>query len=419
MSLSNEALEALKEADFDWAVHLRKVWDLPKFDVPDFQIKTRERLFDRLDKLFKSSVVDSPLGIPLVGAGGAGKTHLLSVLRQRAFEQGAGFVLVDMTDVRDFWETLVQHYLSSLFQVELDGRSQLQKIIDQIFTRALPKPQTAEEIAEIPQDYLSHLINRALEWLRTQDQVHTLKYRDCVRAVILANSKDWFVSAIGMNWLQGLELEPEERKEFGFASAITHSQVAAGLSWLMSLRGPSVIAIDQLDPIVAQHYMALTAKSTPQEVLAEEEKRASKDIIQKIGEGLIGLRDHSFRSLIIVSCLEMSWEILTKTTLSTFIGRFETAKSLPALPSGEIAAKMITLRLSDAYHKTGFVPPYPSYPFKPEFFQQIQGLSPRSVLQRCHEHREHCLKEGKVIELGSETLLSPPPKISDLREISQ
>ncbi|MFT0727727.1 ATP-binding protein, partial [Synechococcus sp. F70.1] len=387
-------LEALKEVDFDWTVHLKKIWQVPEFDVPDLNREAREQLFERLEKLIQSPKNGSPLGIPVLGSGGTGKTHLLRVLRQRCFEKGVGFVLVDMTDVKDFWKTLVQGYLTSLMQEEPDGRSQLEKVLDQIFLKALASPRRAEEIGRLPPNLLFRVVNRVLQWLSTQDKSNTLKYRDCVRAMILANSANFAIAAAGISWIEGLGVDPEMKEQLGFDSpGLAPSETVAGLSWLMSLRGPTVVALDQLDPIIVQFHIASEESGA--------EAKATENIIHSIGGGLIAIRDYLSRSLVVVSCLEESWEILTKTAVSTFSGRFESPLLLALLPSAATAEAVVVSRLEKAYRKVGFTPPYSSYPFKPEFFESNQFLSPRELLRKCHEHRESCLKAGKVIELGS------------------
>jgi hypothetical protein len=417
-----KALEALKEVDFDWTVHLRKIWQPPDFDVPELNQDVREQLFSRLEKLIQSPQMETPLGIPVLGNGGSGKTHLLRVLRKHCFEKGVGFVLVDMTDVKDFWETVIQGYLTSLLQEEPDGTSQLQKILDLVFLRALSTPKQAKEIASFSHESLLDVIRQTLQWLFTQDRKHTIKYQDCVRAAILANSNDFSLASIGTSWIQGLGVESEVARQFGFTNAsLNPSQVVAGLSWLMSLRGPTVVALDQLDPIVVQSHTSPSPSSSLQELSPETEREASQNIIHNIAGGLIGLRDCLSRSLVIISCLDQSWEILTKTAVTTFTGRFEPPLTLTHLLSASFAEAVVVPRLQAAYHKVGFIPPYPSYPFKPEFFQFFQEkVNPRQLLQECHEHREQCLRRGIVIELGvpsSAPITPSPPPLKELDRI--
>ena len=98
----------LRAISFDWTMHLTSVWSDPPFDVPDLHSDLRKELEWKLDQLSASSNSSSPLGWVVMGSGGTGKTHLLSVLRRQARQRGISFVLVDMTDVHDFWETVLQ-----------------------------------------------------------------------------------------------------------------------------------------------------------------------------------------------------------------------------------------------------------------------------------------------------------------------
>ncbi|MGZ0170286.1 MAG: ATP-binding protein [Planctomycetales bacterium] len=88
--------------EFDWTMHLSSVWDDHRFDVSNLHGDLRGEIVDRITGLQKSSDAKSPLGWFLVGSGGSGKTHLLSHVRREALARRVGFVMVDMTDVRDF-----------------------------------------------------------------------------------------------------------------------------------------------------------------------------------------------------------------------------------------------------------------------------------------------------------------------------
>ena len=109
-------LMALNETDFQWTSHIDSIWRDAPTDIPELQFTARERLTARLASLSRSQETGSPLGVPLLGTGGSGKTHLLSAVRRQAFERGQYFVLVDMTDVREFWDITLLGYIRSLTQ---------------------------------------------------------------------------------------------------------------------------------------------------------------------------------------------------------------------------------------------------------------------------------------------------------------
>src|SRR5690349_4004129 len=97
-------------------MRLSEVWDDAAWDVPDLHAGLRGEVVRKLDAMRTNRAGKSPLGWVIVGGGGTGKTHLLGTFRREAALRKAGFILVDMTDVRDFWETVLQGYLDSIQQ---------------------------------------------------------------------------------------------------------------------------------------------------------------------------------------------------------------------------------------------------------------------------------------------------------------
>src|SRR5882757_4405871 len=109
-------IEVLRSVDFDWAMRLSAVWEDSPWDVAELHKDVRADFVAKIDSMKGRPNAPSPLGYPIVGPGGSGKTHLLGVFRREATRRNAAFILVDMTDVRDFWETVLQGYLDSLQQ---------------------------------------------------------------------------------------------------------------------------------------------------------------------------------------------------------------------------------------------------------------------------------------------------------------
>lgn len=99
--------------DFDYVVRLRDVWQDNTFDVNELHTSLRVEFQKKLEAIHRSPKAPI-MGWPIIGSGGSGKTHLLGQFRRMAIANHSAFVLVDMTDVRDVWETLLQGYLDSL-----------------------------------------------------------------------------------------------------------------------------------------------------------------------------------------------------------------------------------------------------------------------------------------------------------------
>jgi hypothetical protein len=398
MSDQEVALRALREVDFDWTMHLKGVWRDAIHDVSTLHREEREKIASELERLKYTSTPDSPLGMVIVGQSGAGKTHLLAAMRKYAVSHGFGFVLADMTDVRDFWDTLLRGYITSLQQVEPDRTSQLQKVIASLLAVIGSKVASPDRLAKLPLPMLIKAIKIILENLLKYDRQATTKFQDVIRAVLLLNSDQIDAFNVGDCWLQGLEIEKEDKVRFHFSrSLMDNISIVEGLSWLMSLRSPSILALDQLDSIVTQHHLAAGTGANPE----SDEQRISKSIMEGIGGGLMALRDKTQRTLIVASCLQVTWSILNKSVVQSFRGRFRDEMVLDRVLKKDIAEEIVASRLQPAYQRSGYTPTYPTYPFTPEFFNAAREQFPRAILQRCHKHREQCLANGAIQELSS------------------
>ena len=404
---TQEELESLAAADFDWTMHLRSVWQDSNGDVESLHRDKREKIARELERLQRLDKPNSPLGMVFVGEAGSGKTHLLSAVRKQAYSQDFGFVLVDMTDVRSFWETVLQGYVSSLQELDVNGRSQCQNLVEFLISQ-LGIPISLKQLAEAAPKTLKKYVNVVLQTMFRITPQEVRKFQDTIRALLLMNSNDFAASGSGYNWLQGLEIEEEERKEYGFTRAIAnhHSETVEGLSWFLSLRGSSVLALDQLDAIVAQHHIAI-GSSADEEML--DEQRVSKSIIEGIAGGLMELRDKTRKTLIVLSCLDRTWDILQGQAVAAVRDRFHPPMLLGPVLSADNASHLVEQRLQEAYQKLNFKPDYATWPFTRQFFDNAKEEYPRRILQCCDHHREQCLKEGTITELTSLGPVDPPP----------
>ncbi|MEO0517131.1 MAG: ATP-binding protein [Cyanobacteria bacterium P01_A01_bin.116] len=220
--------------------------------------------------------------------------------------------------------------------------------------------------------------------------------------MLLLNSDNFDAKNAGYIWLQGVEVHEAEKTAFEFSRvSLAPKDIVEGLSWLMSLKGPSVLAFDQLDAVVAQYY---TLAGVAEDKITEEQEAAraiAKSIIGGIGNGFLSLRDSTIQTLSLLSCLEATWKILTSETISTVRDRFRDPILLGTVTREGVGEEIIKLRLREAYQETQFTPPYETYPFSSSFFETSLRQLPRQILKRCEKHREKCLRENSVSELHS------------------
>ena len=393
---------AFKDVDFNWAVRLQDVWSTAVGDVPEIHAEARTLLLDAADQLAKQTGDGNPLGRFISGAGGTGKTHLLNAVQDELVTRGFGFILVDMTDVRDFWETVAQGYINSLQNVYADDLKQYQVLIQRFIGTMNADPEKSRSnlqiLAKHKSSKLRDDIRTVLNVLGSRHQQATLRYQDTIRALICLNSAEFEIANMGSSWLQGLDIDETLGKELQFQKQNQPPrEIVRSLSWVMSLTGPTVLAFDQLDPIV--HQVA-----RQQQTDNPAEQNTARWIIDQIGNGLGALRDTTVRTLVVVSCLEATYSILRGEVLAPSMNRFHEPIAL-ARPGKEQCHSLISKRLAIAYAKRGFQPPYPTWPFATSAFDSLEYESPRRVLQRCEDHRTDCLKKGSVSELQSFTVL--------------
>ncbi|MDV3350257.1 DUF87 domain-containing protein [Leptothoe sp. LEGE 181152] len=409
-----QALKALQAIDFSWTTHVRNIWDPPAFHIEGLHQQEREKILAVATQLSKSKDPNPPLGEILVGAPGAGKTHFLGVLRQQLASQDIGFILVDMTDVHDFWETTVQGYISSLREESEDGtpQFQLRQVIQSLLDLAGHGNVSAEEMAKLTAVPLHKGILLILKAINQRNHQAANRYQDIVRALVLLNSDDFIFSDIGYSWLCGLEIEDSAKREFRFktTSCTKLSDTVEGLSWILGLHSAWVLAFDQIDSIVSQHHYAKSLLTNDE---LSEEQLTSKLIIEGIGGGLMALRDKTSRTLTIVSCLGPTWTILQEDVVKSFSDRFHKSTVLAEITQQTVVSQLVESRIKTAYPKALRIP-YSTWPFHPDFFTDAarKGKLPRQILQRCEQHRQSCSTAKKVTELNSfeeSSPINPPP----------
>ena len=421
-------LAALQSVDFDWVARLDGVWRDPVADVPKLHAQQRSEVTHRLEALSAAPAGQhgSQLGLVYVGNPGAGKTHFLSFVRRQAFARGLHFVLVDMTDVRDFWSTLVLGYLDSLGRPSVGNRTQLQLVLQRFV-------ELGVSVTNPDLDFAKGGLLAAVDLLAAKDPgilkaatddvlngLHRSKYcapadvqshQNVVRALFLLNSRDFEVSSIGHTWLQGVTIDEVESHRFGIKhTKETHRALLKGISWCMSLAAPSVLAFDQLDAIVAEQDLAA---GNPASVESDEQQKVALSIIEGIAGGLAAVIDQTTRTLPVLTALNRTWMVLQERGLQAHKDRFQDPPMvLRPIERSEIALSMVEARLSAAYQCIGFQPAYPSWPFQPAFFDSLEGAFPRQVLQKCDEHKRFCAAKNEVIELGwteKQIIVEAPP----------
>ena len=394
-------LEAFRTADFDWTRQLKSIWRDPTYHVPSLHEKVVDDVVDYFKiKTRDPDPSDEPLGRVIVGPAGYGKTHLIGELRRRVWENGGWFVLLDFIGIKDFWASVALGFLNSL-QVRMpDGQTQYDHIVLRLrsylgISRELKA--IAERLFDKPDKMIFEMALAFVQALSKENRNETLEHRDVVTALILLISDDLDCQSIAHSWLQGTALPADEVRPLGFRGENSPIKVVQGLSWIMSLVGPTLIAIDQIDAIVtASNALARTADSGE-----KQEQEEAQFIVNSLAEGLMDLHEKKRRVVTVVSCLEATWKVLQDRTQVAVTARYYAPANLRALPNGAVVKGLVGARLGQAYEDAEFTPPYETWPFRDSAFESAVGFSPRQLLRLCEEHRQRCVAAGEVTELLS------------------
>ena len=397
--------QLLQQMDFNWCVRLRDIWDNQPFDIPEAHQELRNKFAQRLQTFSVEQKHYDQSGMVFVGQGGVGKTHLLTSFRQQAIATGATFILVDMTDVHSFWDTLLQGYMDSLQEPLDDGPPQLQaslrRFIDGIPT-TYSTEKTLQYLTEAKPARLKKHIHSILGFLSRKSRL-AVQHQDAIRAICCLNSNHFEVQTIGHTWLQGQPLDDADKSQLGFSHRQqSPREIVKSISWYLSLGSPTVVAFDQLDPIVAQMKIDQDAQQD------FSDQNTTKSIVHQIA---IGLSDSCelYRTLPVMTCLETSWHLLSQNILQSLMERFYNPETIGWNPAINFPEQLVQKRTQAAAQKQKQIKslPYPTWPFHPTALNQLTGQTPRAILRACDATRRKLLAAEQISEVTSFTTDTP------------
>ena len=381
------AFEAFTSIRFDWTASVHSIWK-------DSKVHVSEVYGDVLDHILKGwSAIEVPdVAMPLeivLGEGGLGKTHLLSVLRREVVARGGTFLLGDMTDVVHFWDTINQGIVNSLVWALPDGTTQLEACVSAILrmygVEAL-EGVSAQEFAELRPPALMSGIRALLDRTDRSFGAHL----DVLKALLLLTANDSNISRVGDAWLRGLDVSEDDLfiRDLPGSPKKSFERVRS-LAWVLGLRGPVVLAIDRFDAIASEARAYREAGKVG----------AVSGIHHRVARGLWELCDVMPRARTVATLQQRNWLFLEEVASTAVSTRYRPPLRLGEW-SGSALEGMLVRRLEGHYAKVGFDPPYPTFPFRPEAFSGL-ALAPRMLLRRAEDHRLRCKRSGEITELRS------------------
>ena len=374
---------ALAALTFNWAPTREDVWQplAPHVDELNAQAELQIRVsFNEA----KSSPVQSPMGVALLGQQGAGKTHLLQWARELVQREGGYFFIVGLLQGKDFWQNIVHAMLDDLGRGDRDGDDQAAVLLRRLALRAGTDAAVRDEITG-SRPLTKTGLERFITDVRVVDRRIGLECQDTLRALVLVNAGDLAAQDTGEAFLtsQGEAVEGEFAAWSIRAADKPAHEIVLELSRLLALTGPTLLAVDQIDTLVAQ-------------MSTSNERDA---VLEQIGHGVMGLRETLQRTLVVVACFRQVWQTLLEQAAVGSVGDRFHQLGLPPINSAGVAESFTAQWLGVKYAGVGFAPPYPTWPVRVEAFTSAVGCTPRSLLKHVREHAQSCLNGDEVVEI--------------------
>ncbi|MFC4065180.1 hypothetical protein [Actinoplanes subglobosus] len=322
----------------------------------------------------------SPLGLVVEGRRGSGRTHLLRWAREQVQQREGYFFLMGVADGRAFWPGIVHTLLRGLRRSGHYRHTQLAMFLERLGERAeLPTTLRRQIRGQAP--LTPEALDAFVTGVRTADPEAGRDCRFTLRALVLLAAADTDVADLGETWLLSLaDPAPADAEQWGLPRVGKSEQdIAVEISRLLALTGPSMVAADQIDVVLAQSDSGRTPV-----------------IVSDLGRGLLDLREKLFRTVTVIVCLPASWERVRPGTPG---GRLRQETHLRRLPSRELAERLIAARFAPLFEAAAFTPPYPTWPIRPEAFDGALDRTPRELIERADEHVRYCLARDEVIGL--------------------
>jgi hypothetical protein len=383
--------EALKSLRLSFAPSADDLWHAQgALHVPGVHDRALEQVMDAFADADRQPE-SSPLGVVVRGQAGSGKTHLLGQVRERVQAGGGFFFLLQLLDATSFWESARSSILESLGRPAFDRETQLKQLLWDLASVAHVSRADRRAIAgedELTPEILAAFVN-ALHKVQPQTVRPT---HHTLRALVLLGATDLGVQDVGQAYLNSAEdVDDTGRRTWAIGvSTLTPQECVRDISRLVALAGPAVMAIDQIDTLLAQ-----SATSTA----GRDDGVTDNRDLEHVAHGLMSIRETMRRTAEVVACLPSVWESIRSRATATVADRFRETTPLEGLPSADIGRAILERRFTASYRAVGFTPPYPSWPIKASAFDDAPQFTPRRLLQRADAHVRACLDRDAVEEL--------------------
>jgi hypothetical protein len=391
--MNDTELKALTGLRIKLAPTRDDVWHRPEYHVDTLHRHVADAILAAIDEA-RDSTDASPVGVVVQGQRGAGKTHLLGWIREQVQRQDGSFFLVSLLDGTRFWYSVAHSMLNGLAR-RVDGHeTQLRMYLRRVtLLTGVPFAARQAVIGDASLDRAA--VEALLEALHRYNPEVALACRHTVRALVMYNSGDFRAREVGNNFLlSGEECEPGERSPWGLPrGTYPPEQVVSEISWLLALTGPSVIAVDQIDGLLAPLAKAMANR--------QDAEWQDSQLLDQIANGLMALREATRKTLTVVAAQHATWEVIKKYAIASVQDRFMATQILGRIPSPAVGQMLVAKRLESHYRSVDFTPPYATWPIHEDAFDKAVNFMPRDLLQAVDSHVRACVRDGEVRVLTS------------------
>jgi energy-coupling factor transporter ATP-binding protein EcfA2 len=335
----------------------------------------------------------------VLGASGAGKTHLLRALRAQVHGQRLGYVgyLQLTADVDDPTRHALRSLVDSLeqpYDAPSLAESGLMYLSDGLVeSRDAISPDDLEQLrtADLAPDELEQLVGRLVDRLVRSDGLGHLE-NDLVHGLLLLQRRDPALQRRIVRFLRGEELNAYDRKVLGgLASRDKPEDALRTIRHLASLMhelqlAALVIVVDQVEDAVADG--------------------GNVTRLQRALDAMRAIADAAPSSVVVISCLQDVYDAARSKLSLTLRDRLERneVRLISERQPDEIEQMLIRrLEYLYSFFDVAWRDDDPLYPFTPAQIQAVSQFRTRDCLSKFRTYHAACIAAHDIVAAGSST----------------
>ncbi len=337
--------DALGSIRLSWAVTADDVWHSQgAVHVPALN----DGAFDQVLAAFADAdrgMDSSPLGVVVRGQAGSGKTHLLGQVRERVQTGGGFFFLVEPLDATGFWDLARSGVLESLCRPAAKSKTQLKKLLRDLAAIAPDLTHAERRSVGGDADLTPQILSKFLNTLHKSKGEMIRRTHHTLRALVLLGANDPGVQGVGHAYLHSAEeFDDTGRRIWGIGvSTLTPQDCVRDISQLVALVAPAVLAIDQIDTLLAQ----------PVDGPSSADGATYNRNLERVAHGLMSIRQTMRRTAAVVACEPSVWESIGSRSIGTAADRFRVTAPLKPLHDADAGREIVERRFTAGYQAIG------------------------------------------------------------------